>query len=133
MFNAKKGRTRRNACASVLVMAALWGMVPATAHHTGAMFDRQKPLELSGTVRVFQWTNPHCWIQLLVPGKNGDTVEWSVEMGPPMDLFRNGWKPGTLKAGDKITVVVYPMRDGSTAGLFVSATGSDGKLLGKDQ
>ena len=132
MFNSQEGRARRGSRASVLVMAALLGALPATAHHTGAMFDRQKSITLSGTVKMFQWTNPHCWIELLVPGQNG-AVEWSIEMGPPIDLFRNGWKPETLKAGDKITVVVHPMRDTSMmVGLFVSATSSDGKLLGKD-
>jgi hypothetical protein len=132
MLSSQEGRARRGSRASVLLMAVLLGALPATAHHAGAMFDRQKSITLSGTVRMFQWTNPHCWIELLVPGGNGD-VEWSIEMGPPIDLFRNGWKPGTLKEGDKITVVAHPMRDTSMkVGLFVSATSSDGKLLGKD-
>jgi hypothetical protein len=90
------------------------------------MFDDDKSVTLAGTVKSFQWTNPHCWIQLVVPGEAG-SVEWSVEMGSPSLLFRAGWKPGTLKTGQKITVVIHPMRDGTPGGLFVSAVGPDGK------
>jgi hypothetical protein len=105
-------------------------VLPATAHHSGAMFDDQKSITLTGTVKQYQWTNPHCWIQVLVPDSKGAT-EWSVEMGAPMELFRNGWRPGTLRAGDKITVVIHPMRDGSHGGLYVSAVSGDGKPFGK--
>jgi hypothetical protein len=104
--------------------------LPAAAHHSGAMFDDKKTVTLTGTVKAFQWTNPHCWIQMLVPSKDGP-VEWSVEMGAPFEVVRTGLRPTSLKAGDKITVVINPIRDGSHGGLFVSATGADGKPLSK--
>ncbi len=109
------------------VAAALIAL-QASAHHSAAMFDDDKSVTLTGIVRSFQWTNPHCFIQVLVPGETGP-VEWSVEMGSPSMLFRSGWKPGTLKTGDKITVVIHPVRDGTPGGRFVSATGVDGKPL----
>ena len=99
------------------------------AHHSGAIFDDEKSTTLAGTVKAFQWTNPHCWIQVLVPAEGG-SVEWSVEMGSPSQLYRGGLRPGSLKPGDRITVVVHPMRDGTKGGLFVSAIGPDGKALG---
>jgi uncharacterized protein DUF6152 len=111
----------------LLAVAAL----PADAHHSGAMFDDKASVTLNGTVKEFQWTNPHCWIQVLVPAAQGEAVEWSVEMGAPFELFRVGLRPRTIKPGDKITIVVHPMRDGSAAGLFVSAIGPDGAELGK--
>ena len=114
----------------VMSIVSLAHGLPAQAHHSGAMFDDDKTVTLTGTVKVFQWTNPHCWIQVQVPGESGP-VEWSVEMGAPVELFRGGWRPGTLKGGEKITVDIHPMRDGTRAGLFVSATGADGKPLGK--
>jgi hypothetical protein len=101
----------------------------AIAHHSGAMFDDRISTTLTGTVKGFQWTNPHCWIQVLVPGKE-TTVEWSIEMGSPSQLFKGGWRPTTIRVGEKITVVIHPMRDGTSGGLFVSATGSDGTLIG---
>ncbi len=65
------------------------------AHHSGALFDDTKSITLTGVVRAFQWTNPHCWIQVLVPGEP-QALEWSVEMGSPSVMFRAGWSPGTL-------------------------------------
>lgn len=107
---------------------------PALAHHSRAMFDSSKQVTLVGTVKEFQWTNPHCWIQVLVPDPNNPEaapVEWGVEMGAPVELMRKGWKPGSLNPGDKITVVINPLRDGQHAGLVVSVTGPDGKIIGR--
>jgi len=98
----------------------------AIAHHSGAMFDDKVSTTLTGTVKGFQWTNPHCWIQLLVPAKD-TTVEWSIEMGSPSQLFKGGWRPTTIRVGEKMTVVIHPMRDGTHGGLFVSATSLDGQ------
>lgn len=110
-------------------LAAVLVAFHSLAHHSGAMFDDKKSVTLTGTVRAFQWTNPHCWIQLLVPEDPGP-VEWSVEMGAPSQLFRAGWRPTTLKPGSRITVVIHPMRDGTHAGSFMSATAEDGKPIG---
>jgi hypothetical protein len=116
--------------ATVIGIASLLTALNAGAHHSAAMFDEQKSLTLQGTVKSFQWTNPHCWIQILVPGQ-AEPTEWSVEMGSPSQLFRIGWKPKTLTAGDKIMVVIHPMRDGSKGGVFVAATDPAGNPLGR--
>jgi hypothetical protein len=102
---------------------------PCAAHHSFTIFDFGKSATLAGTVTEFQWNNPHCFIQLLVP-KDGATQEWSIEMGSPMQLTRIGWKPRLLRAGDKITIVIHPVRDGGTGGSFMSATTADGKPVG---
>jgi hypothetical protein len=109
-------------------LMALW-VVPGMAHHSAAMFDAHKVVTLSGTVKEFQWINPHCFIQLSVPEKNGD-VEWSIEMGSPTQIYRSGWRPSALQPGDKVTIVIHPVRDGTLAGLFVSGTTRDGASLG---
>jgi hypothetical protein len=100
------------------------------AHHSGAMFDSQKTVTLQGTVKTFQWSNPHCWIQLLVQ-RDGVTQEWSVEMAATTELYRSGWRPHTLQSGESVTIVVHPMRDGSAGAQFLSAAGPDGAPLGK--
>jgi len=117
---------------SLLLMAALFVAAPSVAHHSGAIFDHDRMLTLTGKVREFQWTNPHCWIQVTVAGTSGEE-EWSVEMGAPLQLYQAGWKPGTLKPGDEVTVVVHPARDGTHGGLFLSATGKGGAALGRTQ
>jgi hypothetical protein len=105
----------------------------ASAHHSAAMFDATKSVTLAGTVKEFQWMSPHCWIQLLVadPAQpNAAPVEWAIEMDNPLGLSRHGWKPGSLKAGDKVVVVARPLRDGSAGGQVVSVTTADGKPIG---
>lgn len=114
----------------ILAAFALACALPAFAHHSQAMFDAEKKLTLSGTVREFQFTNPHCYIQLLVPTPEGSTEEWSIELGAPAHVLRAGVKPNTLKPGDKITVVINPLRDGAKGGHYQSATTAEGKPLG---
>jgi hypothetical protein len=110
-------------------IAALLAFASASAHHTFAMFDFSKNVTLSGTVKELQWNNPHCFIQLLVPN-GGAMQEWSIEMGSPMHLLRHGLKPKSLNPGDKVTVTIHPMRDGSNGGDFLSAIAADGKPIG---
>jgi len=116
-----------------LLATAVWLTAgTAAAHHSAAMFDAGKQITLTGTVKEFQWTSPHCWIQLLVPNParpNAAPLEWGIEMDNPVGLSRHGWKPGSLKAGDKIVVVAHPLRDGSRGGQVVSVT-KDGKPIG---
>jgi hypothetical protein len=101
------------------------------AHHSYAMFDSATQLKLEGDVREFQWTNPHCFIQLLAQ-RSGVMEEWSIQMDNPQSLYRRGWRPGSIKAGDKLTLVIHPTRDGSHSGRYVSAVGADGKPLLQD-
>jgi hypothetical protein len=93
------------------------------------MFDSSKTVTLRGTVKEFQWVNPHCFIQLVVTGEDGP-VEWSIEMGSPMQIYRSGWRPTTVQVGQSVIIVMRPMRHGSRGGLFVSGTSQDGKPLG---
>jgi hypothetical protein len=111
-----------------LSSAALAG--PTFAHHSFAMFDRQKEVVLKGTVKTFQWTNPHSFIELDVVSADGKVAAYSIEMNSPNNLTRQGWKSTTLKPGDKVAVTMNPLRDSSTGGLFVSVQLADGKVLG---
>ena len=113
----------------------LWllGMVPmaAGAHHSFAMFDMQKDVTLNATVKSFQWQSPHTWLQVQVADGAGRSVEWSLEMGAPGMLYRNGWRQKSVKAGDRVTVVVHPLRDGRPGGSVVSAILADGTHVGQ--
>jgi hypothetical protein len=102
----------------------------AWAHHSFAMFDQGRQVELHGTIHEFQWTNPHSWIFLDVTDPDGKTATWQVELNSPNNLKRQGWKSDALKTGDKVTVVLNPLRDGKSGGLFISVTLPDGTILG---
>lgn len=104
----------------------LWVAQPASAHHSMAGFDRKTTTTLVGTVKEFSWQNPHCWITLEVPGKDGKDVSWNVEMTAPGYLQRAGWKKNTIKVGDKVTVGANVLLTGEPGALFVSVTLPDG-------
>jgi len=113
---------------SIALAAALVTAAPVLAHHSFAMFDTRQEVTLSGTVREFQWTNPHSWLQLNV-AKGSGTVEYSIELGSPNTMSRKGWRRTTFKPGDRVTVVINPMRDGSPGGALVSAVDAQGNRL----
>ena len=111
-----------------LVSATLAG--PALAHHSFAMFDRQKEVVLKGVIKTFQWTNPHSFIEMDVISADGKVQPYSIEMNSPNNLTRQGWKSTSLKPGDKVTLTMNPLRDGSDGGLFISVQLADGRVLG---
>ena len=119
----------------ICVVALLAGTaaLPAMAHHSFSMFDAQKEVVLKGTVKEFQWSNPHTWIQLNVADSTGKVVEWSIEGGSPNLLARQGWKRNSIKAGDRLEVTVNPLRDGQPGGSFIRAVLPDGRTLGRNQ
>jgi hypothetical protein len=105
----------------------------AQAHHSFAMFDMTKEVKVEGTIRQFQWTNPHAYIQLVAKDSAGKDVEWSMEKGAPMYLYARGWRPSSLKAGQKITVTLNPLRNGKPGGVVKDVTTADGKKIGTNR
>jgi Family of unknown function (DUF6152) len=114
---------------AVVLITVLWTNGVAIAHHSAAMFDRAKTVELAGTVKDYQFANPHVWIQLLVSGADGQLTEWSIEGEGPAMMARMGLGPTALKVGDKITVRAHPLRDERPGGSFISITLGDGKVI----
>ena len=115
---------------AALPLAALLAAA-VSAHHSAAMFDDTKVIEIKGTVKELQWANPHIWLQVIVEEK-GVKREWSIEGGSPNTLSRQGWRSTTFKPGDVIVVRIAPMKDGSPGGNFIGARfESDGKTIGR--
>jgi hypothetical protein len=103
---------------------------PAFAHHSFAMFDAEKTVKVTGTVRQVEWTNPHVWIRIMINNAEGKAEQWGFEMGPPAQQIRRGWEPDSLKPGDTVTLNMHPMKDGSRGGQVVDATLPDGRTVG---
>jgi hypothetical protein len=96
---------------------------PALAHHSFAIYDHGKTVTLKGTVKTFQWTNPHCVIWLMVqPDGGGEPQEWSIETTSPGVLTRSGWTRKSVNPGDRVSVEFSPLRDGSHGGGLNSVT-----------
>lgn len=113
----------------LLLAAFVLTAVPAAAHHSAAMFDHTKTVKLVGTIVQFGWTNPHSWISIDVPNASGVTERWSVECNSPNNLARMGWKSTSFKPGDKVTILIHPLRNGDKGGSFMSATLENGAVL----
>ena len=103
--------------------------VPALAHHSFSMFDAEKTVTVEGTVKEFEWTNPHSWIRVVVPNTAGKPLEWAVEMGSPSQIAQRGWSATSVKPGDKITLTIHPLKDGSRGGQFMAAVLPNGQKL----
>jgi len=114
--------------AGVLVI----GTVPASAHHSAAAYDRDANVDLTGTIREFQYTNPHSWLFVQDVDKTGQTVDWGFEAEGPSTLLRAGIKVSLLKPGEKVTVKGHPLKDGRPAAILVSVTKADGSVLSSD-
>ena len=105
----------------------------AQAHHSFAMFDQTKRVTVTGTVKQFQWTNPHSYIQLVAKDAAGKETEWSMEMGAPMYLYARGWRPTTIKPGMVISITINPLRNGKPGGVVLDVTTADGKPIGTNK
>jgi len=121
-------RSVRRAAGVAMVLVMLSIAAVAEAHHSYAMFDRSKTITLDGTVKEFQWTNPHAWIEVVVESSDGPK-QYSIEGNNPRVLSRAGWTFNTLKPGDKVTIVMNPLHDGALGGSMVSAKLPDGRTL----
>ena len=115
-----------------IALAGMLGLLlssAASTHHSGAMFDRTRTTTITGTVTEFSWTNPHSSFKVEVADAAGKVETWAIEMNSPNNLVREGWKRTTLKAGDKVTVTLNPLRDGHPGGWYVAISLPDGRHL----
>jgi hypothetical protein len=110
------------------LLAALPGIVaPVFAHHSFAMYDSDHQIKLNGTVKSFEWSNPHVYIELDAPDPQGATKSFLIECASPGILNRVGWKFNMIKPGDSITAIIAPLRTGEPGGLLKQITLSDGR------
>ncbi len=102
--------------------AALAAAGPAAAHHSFASFDLERIVRIDGVVAQVQWTNPHAWVEVDVTRPDGEIERWGIEFNSPNNLARQGWRRDTLEAGDAVSFVIHPMRDGRPGGFYYEVT-----------
>ena len=108
----------------------LFAAVPGNAHHSfAAVFDREDPIDLTGTVTKVEWMNPHTWIYIDVENEDGDIENWALEMGSPNTLVRRGWTHNSLQVGHMVTVVGFRARERELTGAVRSVTLATGEEL----
>jgi hypothetical protein len=103
---------------------------PVFAHHSFAMFDIEKTLTLKGTVKEYEWTNPHSWLRMsIVDEKTGKPLNWAFEMSSPARQVELGMTKDSVHPGDVVTVMFHPMKDGTRGGQFIQAILANGKPI----
>jgi len=112
-----------------LIISLLAIFVPVFAHHGGSDYDQEHPITLKGTVKEFDWNNPHCQIFLDVKDDKGKVVTWSVETLAPAVMKRAGWSRDTLHAGDEVSLTVVPSKRGNPVGMARKVVLPNGKEL----
>jgi hypothetical protein len=120
-----------------LAVLALTAAHLACAHHSFARYDSDRQVKLTGSVTMFSWGNPHVYIGLAVQEERGTLNTYILECASPAILERQGWRPHMIRAGDRITVIIAPLRTGDPGGLveeLIMPDGrrfSDGVLVGR--
>lgn len=104
--------------------------VQASGHHSTVGQIEEFSIEIEGTVKAFQFKNPHSWIQVMVTNNDGTETEWSVEWLIPNILMRQGYNPATFKAGEQVRVKLRQHVSGSPMGEFDGALKADGTVVG---
>ena len=113
----------------VLALVVVTFSVPLLAHHGTAAFENEKKITLKGTVAEWLWSNPHCLLQVDVKGDDGKVVRWVGETQNPVSMTNVGWSKAAIKAGDDVTVVMLPVKNGMPLGRLVSVALPNGKTL----
>jgi uncharacterized protein DUF6152 len=121
--------TRLVAAVGLLGAVAL----PALAHHSTVMFDRDQEVKLTGTVKQFTYANPHAFIQIVVPQPAGSAVEWRIATEASIALGRAGIERKSLQPGEQVTVRAHPLKGGQPGGWLIDVTKADGTVLDPDE
>ena len=112
-----------------MAIAAFVLSFPALAHHGVATYDMTRKVTVKGVVTDFEFINPHAEIYIDSKDDKGDPQHWIGEMTTPNMLSRRGWSKESLKAGEQVTVVGNPAKDGKPAMRVQSVTLPDGQVL----
>ncbi len=119
-----------NGIGVLTIVGLLLAAVPGNAHHSFAsVFNREDPIDLTGTVTKVEWMNPHTWIYIDVENEDGDVENWALEMGSPNTLVRRGWHHNSLQVGHMVTVAGFRARESGLTGAVRSVTLSTGEKL----
>ena len=120
---------QKSAALGLFIAGAL--VASAQAHHSGAMYDSSRLVTIIGTVKAFNWVNPHISVDVLADAKDGAPATlWSIAASSPGVMTRSGWSKAALQAGDRVTIEFNPLKDGGLGGNIKKAVLPNGKTLG---
>lgn len=121
-------RKRDLAGAATALAGAMMLLGPAAAHHSFAMFDLSQHQVVEGRVLDWDYNNPHSWLHIAVPDENGEMQTWSFEGAAPVHAARQGVNGSTFRKGERVRVIMSPIRDGRRAGAMCFVVKEDGSI-----
>jgi len=121
-------RKSRHSIAGLAAFSVILATTPATAQ-SYLMYAAAKEVVLEGTVKDFQYSNPHAVLEIMVPGPSGTSVQWDILMPSPIKLSQAGIAEKTFQPGDKVSVLAHPLKDGGTGGSLIEAMKQDGSIF----
>ena len=123
-------RSMRTALVIAGLATGVYVAATASAHHAfAAEFDRESPVQLTGTVTEMRWANPHAWIYIDVEGEDGSVVNWALETRAANNLIRLGWRPADVPVGAVLVIEGFRARNGSPTASIASVTFENGRRL----
>jgi hypothetical protein len=114
---------------SIAAVSVLLVSVPLVAHHGAAALDTGKEVTLKGTVTEWIWSNPHCFLQFDAKDDAGTVRNWAVETQNPTAMTQRGWSRTSFKAGDEVTVILEPVKNGQPIGRLLTVVLPNGQKL----
>src|SRR5882672_2185739 len=121
-------RKARISIAGLTAFSVILAISPAAAQ-AYLMYAADKEVVVQGTVKDFQYSNPHAVLEVMVPGPSGTTVQWEILMPSPIKLSRAGIAENALQPGDKVSVLAHPLKDGGAGGSLIEVMKQDGSIL----
>jgi hypothetical protein len=120
---------RRPGVPALLSFFVLATAAPVVAHHSFAMFDHSRTVTVKGKVTLFQWTNPHGYLEVDAPAPDGVVKHFTIELTSINMLQRAGWRSNMIKFGDEVKAVISPLLSGQPGGLLLDVTLPNGTKL----
>ena len=114
---------------SVAVLSVPLVSVSLIAHHGAAALDTGKEITLKGTVTEWIWSNPHCFLQFDAKDDAGTVRNWAVETQNPTTMTQRGFSRTLFKAGDEVTVILEPVKNGQPIGRLLTVVLANGQKL----
>src|SRR5262245_19009780 len=113
----------------IAALATLLISVPLAAHHGAAALDTGKEITLKGTVTEWILSNPHCFLQFDAKDATGTVRNWAVETQNPTAMTQRGFSRTLFRAGDEVTVIIEPVKNGQPIGRLPTVVLANGQKL----
>src|SRR5262252_1130926 len=117
------------ALAILCVMVFVGRAASLSAHHSTVAYSLEPIMLKNATITKVLWAHPHIVLTFTVKEAKGELITWSTESGSPGSVARVGWNRNSVKPGDKVTIELFPSKNGAHVGRLKRVIFPDGHEL----